>query len=248
MKKFLSLSFGGLCFLAAVSNAQMARLSLYFDLVEMSYTTFNAKRQAEPKWCKILTPPHGVGHLGKFMGFFGSLGVGTAVFEHNDFTQIESGSIHRADTIFTWSILRESFTSYFPIIIHYNPYSRRLGFGNLSIYGYLKYSSWISGEYSVEPEVRGEHYYEFTSPHYPHYFICQYMAYKCPSSYVDIGVSVSFNPLKFVPLWLRLGIQRLDYAYHIPESFKKAKVPVPSPVETRFYVSYGLSIGYWGIK
>jgi len=243
-RKFLVLLFMGLCFFAALSEAQPPRPNLYFNLVDLSYATFNSKKEVEPDG--ILTTPHAVGHFGKFMVFFGPLGVGTAIVEYNDFDQLENSSILKGDTIFAWSISREKFISYLPVIMHYSPYSRSWGFGNLSIHGHLKYSWWTYGQYNYpqNPEIIGEHYYEFTSP----YFLRFIMAYKCPSSCLDIGISVCLNPLKFVPLWLRLGIQRLDYGYHLPKSFKEARTPAPGSIETRFYLSYGISLGYWGIR
>ena len=227
LKNFLVLSLVGACFLATVSEAQASKPRLCFDLIGVG---------------------HNVNHLGKFIIFFGPIGIGTAAFEHNDLSEIKNGSVSKADTNFIWAISTESFTSHFPIIIDYMPYLKHLRFGNLSLHGYLKYSLWTSAQY-YDSEIVGEYYtvyeYEYAGKHFRNYF---YRVYKCPSSCVDVGVCVLLNPFRFVSFSFGLGMQRLNYAYHIPKSFKERKIPVPSPIETHFYVSCGLSIGYWGIR
>ena len=230
-----------LIFSVAAPEVRAAKLRIYFDVIDVGYANFKTKK-GEPG---ILTSRHAKSHLGKFALFLGPIGVGTAIAEHRCFDEVESDAIRRADTVFAWSVTRPDFWSYFPVIVHYIPYSKQLRFGSLTVESYLRYSLWTSGYY-LHPELIGEHYYEFITP--SDLFICQYIVYKCPSSYFDIGICLSINPLRFAPFRIQLGVIRFNYGYHIPESFKKAKAPVPSPVETRFYVSYGLSIGYWGIR
>ena len=243
LRRFLALLLINCVCLTTASEIQAAKLRVNFDLAAMSYKLFAPTKEAAN--FGIFTSAYTTTHFIRCVLFLGPVGIGTAIWEGHDFLDVKSGTITRADTAFHWSISQAEFSSHFPVIIDYIPYSKRLGFGNLSIHGYLKYCLFTSGHYYVSSEYIGEYCEEFTSHGYFHYY---YRVVKHHSSSLDIGVSVSLNPLKFAPLWLRLGIQRLDYAYHIPESFKKAKVPVPNPVETRFYVSYGLSIGYWGIR
>jgi hypothetical protein len=233
LKKLLVLLFVGSCFLAAVSERAASKPRLCIDLLGVG---------------RLYS--HGVTHLGKFLVFFGPIGVGTVAFDHNDLSEIKNGSVSKADTNFIWRVSTESFTSHFPVIIDYMPYHKQLIFGDLSLHGYIKYSFWTSAQYS-DPEIVGEYYDEYeyhdeyTGKHFQNYF---YRVYKCPSSCTDMGVCLLLSPFRFVSFWLGLGVQRLNYAYHIPESFKERKIPVPGPIETHFYISYGISIGYWGIR
>jgi len=232
MLKKLSVSLClGVWFFTVVSESQASKPRLCFDLLGVGHLY-----------------SHGVTHIGRFLVFLGPIGVGTAVFDHNDLSEIKNGSVSKADTNFIWRICTESFTSHFPIVIDYMAYLKHLRFGNLSLHSYLKYSLWTSARY-YDSETVGEFYseseYDYAGRHFRNYF---YRVYKHPPSCVDVGFCVLLNPFRFASFWFSLGVQRLNYGYHIPESFKYRKIPVPSPIQTRFYISYGLSIGYWGIR
>ena len=238
-KVFMSLLIGSMMVAPLKSKGYELKPKWCLDLMDIGYKT--VVRSEAPNF-EIFTTPTDVWCLGRFLVFFGPIGLGTAIIERYGFWEYED---YREFTIqdtlrFVWSIGREEWTSYFPIIIYSLPYSKQLRFGDLNLYGYLKSCVWTSTtEYEVINQFTSEQ--EGSLSHY-------FSVYKHPRSYLDVGICISFNPLRFVPFWLRLGIQRLDYGYIIPPPFKKHKVPVPSPILTRFYVSYGLSIGYWGIK
>lgn len=185
------------------------------------------------------TQPHAVIRLGKLILFRGPLGIGTTAAEHVDFYEYVAGYTYKADTTFEWWIERLEFTSYLPVIVNYMFHFESLGVGNLNIHSYLKFSLWPFSDNGAEEE--DEHYYEY----YDEYGrrLCFYNAYRAPSSYFDLGICLCLNPLKLFPCWLQLGIIRLDYRYHRPDSFKRSGVHIPRTV-TRLYASYGVALGW----
>jgi len=171
------------------------------------------------------------GYIGRLMIFLGPIGVGTAYdYEAYDISK-GSGGIIVDNTYYLWTINKGGIICYFPVIIHYTPYSGPLWYGNIGVYGYLKGSSWS------KHELRG-----FNSIFYEHSSRRSALIIFGPSSWFDLGLGISFNPFRVIPLDLRIGYVRMYYPYYrIPDPYKGQ---IPHTPRSNFYISLLLSLGY----
>lgn len=175
-------------------------------------------------------------YIGKFMVFWGPIGIGTAVQEHNTFMDYRRGEFQIGDTVYSWNVSRRELFSYFPIAVRWIAYSKPLGYGNLSLYSYLKASLWSRGkrEYWVGPSWG-------VDPMGPRRGKIHCCISSWPSSYFDLGVCLSLNPLRFIPMEVRLGMSKVRYLLPTPPEPYQERVPSGYENAVLPYISLFLS-------
>ena len=176
-------------------------------------------------------------YYGKFMIFWKSIGFGTAIWERNNFHDYATGEFQIDNTTYYWRISKERMVSHFPLIVHWVPYSRSLGFGTLSLYSYLKGSWWIP------PDREIYHLFLRSWEGKPGLYWL-YHAYLRPSSYIDFGLGISFNPLRIVPLNLHLGVVKMKYLFPSPPEPYKDRIPSISRTVSTYYLTVNSALGY----
>lgn len=152
----------------------------------------------------------------KFMAFIGPIGVGTANrydIGHGEYTKVKDCHSFSwfviGDTTYSIDIGRKTPYSYFPIMIHYTPYSRPFLYGNIDLYGFLYGSLWSKQQVKFT---------EDKSHKTNEYFALLFFK---PSSWFYIGAGLSFNPFRFIPFQLTVGYLRVYYPYNqVPEPYK----------------------------
>jgi hypothetical protein len=194
---------------------------------ELGGTNFGMSTQKQ-----ILGVPQSfqVAYLGEFTAFLGDIGIGTVLWERNNFTISKQGEAEISARTYDYRLDGIGLHSIFPIVIYWVPYSRKENFGNMGFHGYLKGSLWTVKYFSE----------------YATYF--QWFSYGCcasPSAYMDVGISYFVNPWKFLLINLRLGMLRMNYEFPHREPYK-GRIP-SSMTSTSFYLLMGISLGLWDI-
>jgi len=218
-------------FVTATTETQGRKAQLKFGLYYLSGGPLSEIVGDSP--CRV--------YWGKIMIYRGPIGIGTAYIGESGRHNYTAGEFHVNETAYDWTVWKRDAFSYLPIIIECIPYSKRLGYGDIRIGISFTGSLWAKGRYSSAQNV---HPYRGTL----HYCIVSYA-----SSYSDVGISLSYNPLSFItPLRfgvvvapeLRLGISKMKYPLPtVPDPYRD-RIPTDKlSTTTSFYVSLDVSLG-----
>lgn len=176
-------------------------------------------------------------HLGTAKIFLGDhIGIGTSVWENTMglFFFDKQGSFMYGDTTYDWAVSRENIWGFFPISLSLVPGVYPFLGGHWYPEIYAKASMWCL--HSDDFEV---HY------NYMH----RYFYSRRPFSYLDAGISVNLNPMKFLSVKLKAGVRYLKYPEpSLPDPYKRR---IPEDVFddiTSFYASIGIGLGYMSVK
>jgi len=169
-------------------------------------------------------------YLGKLMVFVGPVGIGTAYHLYADKPQgagnicweYTEGLILN-DTLYMATVTPGHPNSYFPLIIHYILYSKTWLRGNIRLYGYFNGSTWSRERIGSRPFFK-----EYKLSDYNVIF-----AAFTPYAWLKIGFGVSLNPLKYIPLDLRINYLRMYYHdYLVPEPYRQL---IHRTLSTRYF-------------
>ncbi|HID93240.1 MAG TPA: hypothetical protein EYP60_03990, partial [bacterium (Candidatus Stahlbacteria)] len=178
------------------------------------------------------------GYHTEFMLYFGPIGIGTILEKWNMLGKGVGGTgeFQIGDTTYTWSVGQGFDESYLPLVVRLISYSKAWAYGSLCLYEYLEGSCWVPNMGYVQ--------YDFFSSYEGRPF-CSYRAYRGPSYYVDLGLGLSLNPLRALPVNLKLGMLRAKYsALSLPEPFK-GRIPYGyATTTTSYYFLLESSLGY----
>jgi len=205
-----------------------------FLLSASTPNTFGETLKSKLRWQFYLISGSPECYIGRLMIFYGNIGIGTAYWyglaEDRAVIDQYLNVFSANDARYMGDVLKQTPHSYFPIIIHYIPYSRPLLYGNISLYGYLDMSFW------------SEHKFDFYEYYFEDSGVYDYSIEFNPCSWFNIGIALSFNPLRYIPCDLRIGYLRAYYPYYrIPQPYREH---IPHTAASAFYISILFSLGY----
>lgn len=191
-------------------------------------------QESNNEWSEYrLESANGDFYMGKVMLFVNRFGIGTAILAGIDYWELTDGVFQGSDTTYLWYSRRYGGCSFFPIIMHCTFCSKPLDYGSIDLYGYLTALPWPS-----------QHSFRFYKTEPPPAFDASAFISVRTSSYYDIGICLSLNLLKRIPVdFLRLGMIRINFPYkEIPKPY--AEYVSPLGPTSYFYASLGFSLGY----